>query len=1073
MRIFLIATLASTLASVEPAQVIVGTQVLRPAELVPPLGANDFGGMGANNWAANNFIPNPGNEPVVWRNFHRVRNVAADGLIAIDGGGVSWYQLWASGFLSGATVRIYRLADAQGQPLPVVGNDLDANQAARLIKVGETTVAPEGAPGLPDGGWLVESYGPIHPASSIDGRNQAATDTTVQNGHTYWYTVVTSSADGTESESSAEVSATPQAKAGGDAGPAILMPAEDKLPDMWPNSDWRYAITATGGAAPLTWSLVSGTLPEGFTLDPATGVLAGRVPAQRPGELVLRFKVTDAAKRSDERTLVAHPVRNQASDATGKPQPASGLTAIARNGAVTVSWKTAPGANAVRYSLRRASKPKAEQRDGILLSAGAPAVRLGDYLAIERTYSGFPDMRYVNGRVRGIGNPANQAGCAWRIENLAANRLDQVPHPQPIPADMTDAGRTCLLIEAGPGTQKLWHPTCISPDKGGESLWYGFFEIGKTYHVEFWLRQEGLGDGGKVTFNLNGQLKEVTTTWTVDGTWKKYTYDFVAPEPPASCWHYGPALNFTGPGKLWIDNGRLSRIDRPEDAQKPYVIGRPALDELLKSQPETGRKGCHRIWFLKKDATMDGITSWHANSTWSPNWITGVSGTLDITLPMGLEFDLATGATPETRMRPWLVLQHLLHSEDEWRGLVEYLAAPYDPAKDSPKAKPWAFKRFQQRGHGRPWTAEFSTIAIQFGNETWHNGIMEDWLGFSWRGNVFQGGRAYGLAMQYLCDEIRKSPYWASEKLDGKLKFILDGGYIENAPNPDGTLKPNGYGGQAMQASTTPQWLSQANYVGPKWETGDKASETWSDSGVQENLLSWVTGRKGAEEMSATWKLLTGKQRSYELTAYEGGPSGFALPGQGSPEAVETNERYGKSLAIAVAAMDCWMGSYQLGWTEQCYFAYGMGMRWNSHTVVHGGVRPAPGWQAMTIRNRYARGALMQTDVTSTPVITRGKDSYPLVGAYAMRDGDRWSLFLLSRSLNDRIPTTVKLPFQTATRISLHQLVGDPRATNRTKLEVEIEDSDVPAAAFTKGVLTVDGGLPPGSFQLYIIEGAR
>jgi hypothetical protein len=1073
MRLLLLAACAAALTSVEPARVVVGTEVLRPADLVPPLGVNSFGGMGSNNWAANNLIPNPGNEPVVWRNFHRVRSVADNGLITIDGGGVSWYQLWASGFLSGASVRIYRLADAQGQPLPVVNNDIDANQAARLIKVGETRVAPEGSAGLPDGGWLVESYGPVHPTSSIDGRNVTATDATVINGRTYWYTLVTTSADGTESELASEVSVTPQAKAGANLDPAILMPAEDKLPDMWPNSDWSYQLKALGGTSPLTWSLASGSLPAGFTMDPATGVVSGKVPAQRPGEVVVRFRVTDANKRSDERTLVAHPVRIQASDAAGKPQPATGLTAIARDGAVTVSWKPAPGANAVRYGLRRSTKPKAEQRDGILLAAGAPAVRLGDYLAIERSYTGFPDMRYVNGRVRGIGNPPDQAGCAWYVDNLAANRINHVPHPQPIPADMADPGQTCLYIEVAPGAQKIWRPRFISGDKGQESQWYGYMEVGKAYHVEFWMRQEGLANDGKITFNLNGQLNQVNTSWNVDGTWKKYTYSFVAPEPPASCWHYGPALHYTGPGKLWIDNGRMSRIDRPEDAQKPYVFDRLAFDELVMSQPETGRKGSHRIWFLNKDATMEGITSWHANSTWSPDWITGVSDTLDMTLPMGLEFDLATGATPETRMRPWLVLQHLTHSEDEWRGLVEYLAAPYDPAKDTPKAKPWAHKRFMQRGHGRPWTAEFPSIAIQFGNETWHNGQNAEWLGFAWRGNIFQGGRAYGLAMQYLCNEIRKSPYWASEKLDGKLKFVVDGGYIENAPNDDGTLKPNGYGGQAMQASATPHWLSQANYVGPKWETGDKASEVWSDSGIQENLLGWVTGTQNAEECSATWKLLASKGRAYELTAYEGGPSGFALPGQGSPEVIETNERYGKSLAIAIASMDCWLGSYQLGWTEQCYFNYGMGMRWNSHTVMHGGIRPAPGWQAMTIRNRHARGDLVKADVVSTLVITRGARSFPLVGAYAMRDGKRWSLFLLSRSLNDTIPTTIQMPFQTAARISLHQLVGDPRATNRTKLEVEIKDSEVPAQAFAKGVLTVDGGLQPGSFRLYVFEDAR
>ena len=71
----------------------------------------------------------------------------------------------------------------------------------------------------------------------------------------------------------------------------------------------------------------------------------------------------------------------------------------------------------------------------------------------------------------------------------------------------------------------------------------------------------------------------------------------------------------------------------------------------------------------------------------------GGGGTMDMTLPMGLMFDLRTGDSPQTRMRPWLVLQHVLHSEQDWLDLVEYLAAPYDPQRDSPESKPWAWRR--------------------------------------------------------------------------------------------------------------------------------------------------------------------------------------------------------------------------------------------------------------------------------------------------------------------------------------------------------------------------------------------
>jgi hypothetical protein len=1070
MRVLTPLCCCALLAASESAEVVVSSLALRSAEQAPPLGVNSFGGMGGIDWATNNFLPNPGNEPVVWRNLHRVRSVAADGLLTIDGGGTSWYQLWNSGFLSGADVRIYRLVDAEGRPLPLVGGNPDPARAVRMVLVGRTRVAPEGAPGLPDGGWLAESWGSPHPNLRFAAANCSVTDLTPENGREYWYSVVAIGADGKESALAEAVSATP--RAGADAGPVLHLPAGDHVKDAVPGAPLRLALRAAGGTPPLTWSAAAGTLPEGLVLNPATGLLSGRTPAAgteaHAAGVQIGIQVTDAAGRRAERILVLLPGTTAGNGAAAAP---TGLMASARDGAVTLSWQRAAGA--VAYSLRRSTRPPGKQRDGILLASGAPAVVPGDYLVLQRAFDGIPPMRLVHPRVRGMDGHFDRPALHWQT-NRAANELALVPHPLPVPAEMADPGRTCLQVKAGAGRQELFHFTCISPGRGAESQWYGHFEPGCTYHLELWMRQEGLAEGGKVVFDLRGQLPQVATAWTVDGTWRKYVYDFTAPAPPTSCWHYGPQLVFSGPGTLWLDNGRLGRIDRPEDASRPYVPGRLALDGLLASQPATGRKGSHRIWFLERDATMEGITSWHANSRWRPDWNTSVGRALGMTLPMGLEFELATGDKPETRVRPWLVLQHLLHSEDDWRGLIEYLAAPYDPALDTPQAKPWAHRRFAQRGHGRPWTAEFASIAIQFGNETWHNGVFEDWIGFSWRNAVWQGGREYGLAMQYLCDEIRKSPYWEQEKLDGKLRFVLDGGYVQNDPNPDGTLKPGGYGGQAMRASSTPAWLTQANYVGPKWETGDKAASTFSDPGLQEVLLGWVASVQAKQEdMSATWKLLASQGRSYELTAYEGGPSSFELPGKGTPESVETCERYGKSQAMAVAALDAWLGSYLQGWTEQCYFSYGMGLRWNSHTVVHDGFRPSPAWLALTLRNRFARGAMMRTEVVRTPLIAKGGARLPLVGAYALRDGGRWSVFLLSRSLTERIPVTIRLPFQAAGAVSLHRLAADPRASNRQRQEVAIESCELPAAAVDRGVLEVEGGLPPGAIHLYVCEETR
>jgi hypothetical protein len=463
---------------------------------------------------------------------------------------------------------------------------------------------------------------------------------------------------------------------------------------------------------------------------------------------------------------------------------------------------------------------------------------------------------------------------------------------------------------------------------------------------------------------------------------------------------------------------------------------------------------------------------------------------MEMTVPMGLGFDLATGPDAGSRMRPWLVLQHILHSEEDWLGFIEYLAAPYDPKADTPASKPWAYRRYRQRGVGTPWTDEFACILVEFGNETWHNGIFADWIGFSTRNAVHQGGKEYGLFTRYLIEAMMRSPHWKAQKLDGKIRFVLGANY-DGRVDRDSAVR--GYGEEAMQANPHATVLGHANYVGPKWETGDYSARVYDDHGIQECLVSFLTGpQAGQMKMGQARQALAKSHHEYDIAAYEGGPGGYALPGQAGPEQVETNERYGKSLAQAVGALDAWMLSYAYGWTDQCFLGYGQGNHWNSHTNFADDFRPCPAWLALTLRNRYAWGDLMGTEERSVPTVQRKKAVYPLIGAYAMRDKDRWSVFVVSRKLDGKhdgldfgdghTPVTLRLPFASASRITLHKLTGDPRLTNREKMSLRIESQEIPPTKLDAGgkLFMIDqetgggkGGMPPGSVYLYVFEGAN
>ena len=144
-----------------------------------------------------------------------------------------------------------------------------------------------------------------------------------------------------------------------------------------------------------------------------------------------------------------------------------------------------------------------------------------------------------------------------------------------------------------------------------------------------------------------------------------------------------------------------------------------------------------------------------------------------------------------------------------------------------------------QRGVGTPWTEEFTAITVELGNETWHNGVFPDWIGLNRFMAVHQGGPEYGLFARYLIDNMKTSPYWKACNLDQKLVFCLGGNYFGEVGR-DG--KVTGYGEEAMENCPDATRLGHANYVGPKWETGDRSIGKFDDHGVQGTLLGFLAG---------------------------------------------------------------------------------------------------------------------------------------------------------------------------------------------------------------------------------------
>lgn len=91
-------------------------------------------------------------------------------------------------------------------------------------------------------------------------------------------------------------------------GPGLTI-VTTSLADAITNQGYSQALQTTGGAAPLMWSIVSGSLPAGMTLDASTGVISGT--ATVAGSSTFTVRVRDAAEKTAERQFtltVAQPL---------------------------------------------------------------------------------------------------------------------------------------------------------------------------------------------------------------------------------------------------------------------------------------------------------------------------------------------------------------------------------------------------------------------------------------------------------------------------------------------------------------------------------------------------------------------------------------------------------------------------------------------------------------------------------------------------------------------------------------------------------------------------------------------
>ena len=111
------------------------------------------------------------------------------------------------------------------------------------------------------------------------------------------------------------------------------------------NAAYSASITAQGGTAPYSWSLISGSLPDGLALNPGTGIIAGS--GSQAGAFTFIAEVTDASARRATQQLTLDVAASNSGNFDGPAElPRTTVhSAIADTPAPGATLSVATGAN--------------------------------------------------------------------------------------------------------------------------------------------------------------------------------------------------------------------------------------------------------------------------------------------------------------------------------------------------------------------------------------------------------------------------------------------------------------------------------------------------------------------------------------------------------------------------------------------------------------------------------------------------------------------------------------------------------------------------------------------------------